>query len=115
MNDKKTIKVLKGFLKNKDNEITELREDIKHMRRGKKRINRDIDWVIDEVWELSNKPWRFFATMHNFVKKYMKDDSQNTEALAELLVWREWVGKGNNPGKEEREKAFQEAIGLPSK
>lgn len=74
--------------------------------RERDEYKKELMWLINESWELCNKPWRFFSSLGKTVNKYgnvacttdFKNKSQDAEALVIIEKWKDWVGTiGDKP------------------
>lgn len=62
---------------------------------SKKNLREELDLIIDECWELNNKPWRLFNSLVRLIRLYGdKNSTQNKESIKKLKEYSEKLGKG---------------------
>jgi len=91
---KKCDKKCDGVCSDVDRIVIALTKDLKAERTKSAKLSDKIEFLIDETWELSNKPWRLFHSLAKLVKEYGEPNSQNKEAIDVLNQWAEMVGQG---------------------
>jgi hypothetical protein len=63
---------------------------------NKKDCRKELMWIIDECWELRNKPWRLFNSLAELIEKFgnVKPGSQDYESIIILRKFASEAGKG---------------------
>ena len=59
-----------------------------------KKDRNELLWIVDECWELNNKPWRLFNSLIKTVERYGEQEFHNKEAIKKLKEYSKKLGEG---------------------
>lgn len=77
-----------------EDKIVRIKRDMKALKIKSREESKCIAWLIDECWELNNKPWRLFNTLIELIEKHGDKSSQNKESIHILKEYATKLGKG---------------------